>query len=221
MAQSATEPDSKRVAVFLDRDGVINRLAPNGGYVRDWSEFELLPGALEALAALYDAGAALFIATNQRGVARGLVDTGELEEIHRRLAEAMTAAGAPLEGIYVCPHEIGECDCRKPEVGLFRQAQAAHPWISFGDSHMVGDSMNDLVAGNRLGMTLWLVGEDRAAVADQATVADQALSAGITIAGSAPSLGALVDEGGLLNAGEGQMKPRRGAWWSSGPALTS
>jgi histidinol-phosphate phosphatase family protein len=194
MAQSATEPESKRVAVFLDRDGVINRLAPDGGYVRDWSEFELLPGALEALAALHDAGAALFIATNQRGVARGLVDAAALEGIHRRLAETMTAAGAPLSGVFVCPHEIGECDCRKPDIGLFRQAQAAHPWIAFDESHLIGDSMNDLLAGHRLGMTLWLVGEDRAAVAGEA-VAQK-----IEVAGSAPSLEALVGDGALLAA---------------------
>lgn len=194
MAQSATEPDSQPVAVFLDRDGVINRLAPNGGYVRDWSEFELLPGALAALAELHNSGADLFIATNQRGVARGLLDTRDLADIHRRLAEAMAAAGAPLAGLYVCPHEIGECDCRKPEVGLFRQAQAAHPWISFGNAHMVGDSMNDLLAGHRLGMTLWLVGDNHAAVADEA------LAEGITISGSAPSLEALVDDGVLSAA---------------------
>ncbi len=194
MAPSDTEPDTKRVAVFLDRDGVINRLAPNGGYVRDWSEFELLPGALDALAALHDAGAALFIATNQRGVARGIVDAGALEAIHTRLADAMTAVGATPAGIYVCPHEVGVCDCRKPDVGLFQQAREANPWIAYRDSHIVGDSMNDLLAGNQLGMTLWLVGEDRAAIADQAR------TEGITVAGNAPSLGALVDAGDLLAA---------------------
>ena len=163
MAQSATEPQSavdrggRRVAVFLDRDGVINRRI-EGGYVRDWSEFELLPGVVDSLVALTEAGATLFVVTNQRGVARGLVDSADLADIHDQLKAKLTEAGVELGGIYVCPHDVGQCDCRKPDVGLFRQARADNSWIDFTASHMVGDSISDAEAGARLGMRLWLVG---------------------------------------------------------------
>src|SRR6478735_2225101 len=98
MAQSATEPQSavdrrgRRVAVFLDRDGVINRRI-EGGYVRDWSEFELLPGVIDSLVALTEAGATLFVVTNQRGVTRGLIDSADLADIHARLTAKLAEAG--------------------------------------------------------------------------------------------------------------------------------
>ena len=167
MARPDTEPDGsshapvQRVAVFLDRDGVINRRAPDDEYIRNWTEFDLTPGAPAALAALQEAGAALFIVTNQRGVARGLVNRADLDDIHARLIEVLAANGVTLGGIYTCPHEIGTCDCRKPGTGLFIQAQLDHPWIAFERSHVVGDSISDMEAGHRLGMQLWLVGEDR------------------------------------------------------------
>ena len=183
-----------RVAVFLDRDGVINRRAPAGDYVRDVAEFELTPGAIRALAALAQAGASLFIVTNQRGVARGLVAQADLDEIHAQLVAELARAKVALGGIYVCPHEIGTCSCRKPDVGLFEQAQAAHPWITFGDSHLVGDSLSDIEAGHRLGMHLWVVGEDAQALARQGA------KRGIRVEAAAASINELVEEGSLLAA---------------------
>jgi histidinol-phosphate phosphatase family protein len=198
MAPSAADRRPAHSAVFLDRDGVLNRRAADGGYVRRWSEFELQPGVLDALAVLQRAGGRLFVATNQRGVARGLVEPNELDDIHVRLTATAAAAGVRIEGIYVCPHETGTCDCRKPDVGLFRQAQHDHPWISFADSHLIGDSISDLQAGDRLGMTLWLVGDHEAAVARQAHAQK------ITLAGHAPSLAQLVATGGLAASLGGQ-----------------
>jgi D-glycero-D-manno-heptose 1,7-bisphosphate phosphatase len=192
MAQSAADRHQARVAVFLDRDGVINRRAPEGGYIRRWAEFEFLPGALDALSAMQDAGAALFVATNQRGVARGLVEPRKLTQIHLRMRAAAAAAGVRFAGIFVCPHEVGMCDCRKPDVGLFRQAQQAQPWVSFAEAHLVGDSISDLQAGHRLGMRLWLVGAQHRAVARRARQAH------IPLAGTAPSLAQLVAAGALL-----------------------
>lgn len=188
------ESEAGRVAVFLDRDGVINRRAPAGAYVRDLSEFELMPGAIPALAALDNAGASLFIVTNQRGVARGLVAQADLEKIHARLVDELARAQVALGGIYVCPHEIGTCNCRKPDVGLFEQARAAHPWITFSDSHLVGDSMSDMEAGHRLGMRLWIVGEDAQAVVEQGA------QRGIRVEAAAASINELVEEGSLLAA---------------------
>lgn len=190
----AAEAGARRTAVFLDRDGVINRRAPDGAYVRNWSEFEITPGATEALAALAKAGATLFIVTNQRGVARGLVTQADLEEIHARLVDDLARAGVALGGIYVCPHEIGTCDCRKPDVGLFMQARAANTWIDFGDSHMVGDSLSDMEAGHRLGMRLWLVGDDARSVAQAAA------ARGFTVERTAPTISELAEEGSLVAA---------------------
>jgi D-glycero-D-manno-heptose 1,7-bisphosphate phosphatase len=186
MAQPATET-GPRLAVFLDRDGVINRRATEGDYIRSWSEFEFLPGAIAAMARLDDAGASMFVVTNQRGVARGLVGAAALDDIHMRMGVALAEAGVHLGGIYVCPHEIGSCDCRKPQVGLFIQARADNPWIAFERSEMIGDSLADLEAGTRLGMRNWLVGEGREQVLAQASALQ------IAVAGAAGSLAELID----------------------------
>jgi histidinol-phosphate phosphatase family protein len=183
-----------RVAVFLDRDGVINRRAPAGEYIRDVSQFEFTPGAVEALAKLNGAGASLFIVTNQRGVARGLVAPSDLAEIHARMSGELAQARVTLSGIYVCPHEIGTCTCRKPDVGLFEQARDLNPWIVFGDSHLVGDSMADIKAGHQLGMRLWVVGDDAA------SIVEKVVPLGIKIEAAAASIQELVDDGALLAA---------------------
>jgi D-glycero-D-manno-heptose 1,7-bisphosphate phosphatase len=193
MAPLATDRGRRRVAVFLDRDGVINRRI-EGGYVRDWSEFELVPGVVDALVALTEAGATLFVVTNQRGIARGMVDPADLADIHTRLTATLADAGVALGGIYVCPHDVGQCDCRKPDVGLFRQAQDDNPWIGFASSHMVGDSLSDAEAGARLDMQLWLVGGDSDQVRTDAT------EGGFVIEGVAPSLSDLVRDGSLVAA---------------------
>jgi D-glycero-D-manno-heptose 1,7-bisphosphate phosphatase len=186
----------QHVVVFLDRDGVINRKAAEGSYVRHWPEFEFLPGAVGALARLHRAGARLFVVTNQRGVARGEVDPGELDRIHSRLAAELAQSGVALEGIYVCPHETGTCECRKPGVGLFLQAQREHPWITFEEAHLIADSLSDMQAGHRLGMRLWLVGDDERS----RSVAREASRRGIRLMGRAPTLAALLDDGALLPA---------------------
>jgi histidinol-phosphate phosphatase family protein len=194
MARLGADHRSRRVAVFLDRDGVINRRAAADAYIRNWSEFELIPGVVEALTALQEAGATLFVVTNQRGVARGLVEQRDLDDIHARLADLLAAAGVALDGIYTCPHEIGACDCRKPDVGLFVQARAAHPWISFDESHLIGDSISDVEAGHRLRMRLWVVGDDADSVR---VLAEQR---GMKIEVTAASVSELVEEGSLTAA---------------------
>jgi D-glycero-D-manno-heptose 1,7-bisphosphate phosphatase len=188
MALSAAEAPqpARRFAIFLDRDGVINRPAPEGSYIESRADFELLPGVADALVALAGAGAALFVATNQRGVARGFVPAAELELMHQSLTATLAAVGAPLAGIYVCPHEEGTCDCRKPGVGMFMQAQADNPWVDFPTSHLIGDSLSDLQAAQTLGMAAWLVGLKREEVASAAA------AGGVPVAGSAASLVELV-----------------------------
>ena len=107
--------DAARVRyVFLDRDGVINRKMPEGAYVTQWSQFEWLPGAIEAIARLRSMGLKIFVVTNQRGVARQLYTIAELEQIHRIMQSELAQRGAPFDAIYYCPHDRGECRCRLP-----------------------------------------------------------------------------------------------------------
>lgn len=143
--------------VFLDRDGVINRLRSD--YVLSWSTFEFLPGAQDAIRMLNAAGMRVIVVTNQRSVARGLLSAAELTRIHDNMRAELAAAGACIDAIYYCPHDKGVCDCRKPGVGMFLQAQREQPLIDFQHSVVVGDSLTDMLAGRQLGCRLILVTE--------------------------------------------------------------
>lgn len=178
------------VAVFLDRDGVLNVKAPEGRYITGWGQFELLPGVDAALRELRrrDPGAKLLVVTNQRGVARKLIDPASLEDLHQRMRAELSRAGVELDGIYVCPHDADSCDCRKPEPGLLRQAQVDFPEIEPERSVLIGDSLADLEAAQRFGCAAYLVGPtDRRRV-----VMAGAASRGVPVAGEAASLGALL-----------------------------
>lgn len=173
--------------VFLDRDGVINRLRSD--YVLSWETFEFLPGAIDAIRLLNAAGMRVVVVTNQRAVARGLLSADDLTLIHARMVAELAAAGATLDAIYVCPHDRGVCECRKPGVGLFRQAQREFPAIDFSRSVVIGDSLSDMQAGSALGCQLILVTETGCADAhtnNNAAVGVQA--AGITLAGRSRTL---------------------------------
>lgn len=169
--------------VFLDRDGVLNRKMPDGQYVTDWQQFRWIPGSLEALALLAAAPARIVVVTNQQGVAKGLLTAQRLEDIHRKMKADVAAAGGRIDGIYVCPHLEGSCDCRKPGIGLFLHAKRDFPDTNFCQSVVVGDSQSDIEAGKRLGAWTVLVGpplamaqeERHAAAPDLRTAAEQVL----------------------------------------------
>ena len=95
------------MTIFLDRDGTINRKRPEGDYVKTWEEFEFLPGALAGLRGMAENGARMICVTNQRGIARGRMTEAALEEIHRRMLEAVREAGGRIDAVYYCPHEAG------------------------------------------------------------------------------------------------------------------
>jgi D-glycero-D-manno-heptose 1,7-bisphosphate phosphatase len=141
----------ERWSVFLDRDGVLNQKAADGDYIKGPAEFVWLPGVLEALRQIHEAGAYLFVVTNQQGVGKGIMSERQVKKIHRLLTADAAKAGAPLDGIYVCPHLAGTCDCRKPLVGLFHNAQRDFPVVDFSRSVVAGDSSSDIEAGRRLG----------------------------------------------------------------------
>ena len=140
----------ERRAVFLDRDGVINRKAPDGDYVKNWKEFEFLPNVAEAIRMLNQAGFKVIVTTNQRGIALGLMTEENLEEIHQRMAAELEKGNAHIDKIYYCPHEKNSCSCRKPEIGMFLQAKKDYPSISFPDSFVIGDTISDMEAGRAL-----------------------------------------------------------------------
>ena len=137
--------------VFLDRDGVINRKAAEGRYIADWSEFEMLPGVEDAIARLNRRGLRVLVTSNQRGIAVGLCTAEGVDEMHRRLQEHLSAYGARLDGFYYCPHDRGECDCRKPATGLFERAVRDFPDITPKTSVMIGDSLSDIEAARNFG----------------------------------------------------------------------
>ncbi len=158
---STPEPGPRALVktVFIDRDGVINRKRDDD-YVKSWAEFEFLPKAKEALGLLSRSGYRVIIVTNQRGIARGLMTAADLSDIHRRMQDELADAGALITAIYHCPHDSGECTCRKPETGLFLQAQRDFPDVDFSRSILIGDSSSDMQAGDRLGCRNILVGRD-------------------------------------------------------------
>jgi D-glycero-D-manno-heptose 1,7-bisphosphate phosphatase len=146
--------------VFLDRDGVLNRKMPEGEYVRAWSQFEWLPGAEEAVGRLNNAGMTTIVVSNQRGIALGLYTEADLETIHFKMLGDLERRGAWLDAIYYCPHEVGACNCRKPDIGLFEQAFEKFPEANSGNSVLIGDSLSDIQAGRRLGMrTVFIQGD--------------------------------------------------------------
>jgi D-glycero-D-manno-heptose 1,7-bisphosphate phosphatase len=157
--------------VFLDRDGVINRKMPEGQYVRSWIDFEMLPGVADAIGKLNQAGISVFVVSNQRGVALGYYTAEDVEAVHEALQKALNANGAHVERFYFCPHDRGECTCRKPLTGLFERARAEFPKIESKTSVMIGDSLSDVEFGRRAGMyTVFIVGipETRRAGAEEA-----------------------------------------------------
>ena len=137
-------------AVFLDRDGTINREVD---YLSTPDDFEFLPGAIEALRELGAAGFQLVVVTNQSGIARGLLDEATLALIHERMVSELREAGVELDWIGYCPHhpDIGApgyraaCSCRKPQPGMLLSA-AGNLGIDLDASFCVGDSLRDVDA---------------------------------------------------------------------------
>lgn len=150
--------------VFLDRDGTLN---PDPGYIASLDQYEFYDDALDALELLTSRGFRFAVATNQSGVARGLIERSRLEEIHRFIAFEMEKRGIPLLGIYACNHAPEDgCSCRKPGTGLFEQVAADHS-VRLEESYMIGDSVRDMQAGKALGMKTFLVRTGRGKLAEK------------------------------------------------------
>jgi D-glycero-D-manno-heptose 1,7-bisphosphate phosphatase len=129
------------IAVFLDRDGTINE---EMGYINHLSRFLLLPRAAAGIRRLNRAGFKVFVVTNQSGAARGYFPPELVDRVHDKMRAMLAAAGAWVDGIYVCQHgpDAG-CACRKPNPGLLRQAAREHG-LDLGRSYLVGDRHVDI-----------------------------------------------------------------------------
>jgi len=146
--------------VFLDRDGVLNRKMPEGRYVASWSDFQPLPGVPQAIARLNRAGLRVIVVSNQRGIALGVYTSEDVRKIHAALQSWLQSQGAHIDAFYFCPHDLRQCNCRKPLPGLFHQAGAEFPEIDPASSIMIGDSLSDIQFAHRLGMSaLFLEGD--------------------------------------------------------------
>lgn len=159
---------NKQKAIFLDRDGVINKYV---GFLQDIDDFELMEGVTEAIRKINESGYLAIVVTNQPVIARGEVTYDELEEIHNKMETLLGRDGAYLDGIYYCPHhphkgfegEIPElkfdCECRKPKPGMLLQA-AKDFNIDLEQSWMIGDSENDILAGQAAGCHTVYIGNE-------------------------------------------------------------
>ncbi len=137
---------SKKLAIFLDRDGVINKEV---NYLSDPNDFEYIEGSIEALQILKKKGYLLIVITNQAGIARGYFTERTLHKIHNKMIATLNKNNIFLDDIFFCPHHpefTGTCNCRKPNPGMIIQAVKKHD-IDLENSYMIGDTLNDINTG--------------------------------------------------------------------------
>ena len=146
---------NKQKAIFLDRDGTINKYV---GFLRNIDDFELLDGVSEAIKKINQSGYLAIVVTNQPVIARGEITWDELYEINKKMDTILGMDGAYIDGIYICPHHPDkgfegerpeykfDCNCRKPKPGLLLQAAKDYN-INLSESYMIGDSERDVAAG--------------------------------------------------------------------------
>lgn len=161
--------------MVLDRDGTI---IDECSYLSDPDQVKLLPGAAEALRRLKGMGLGLAVVTNQSAVGRGFFSEQRLKEIHQRLGEILKSEGIQLDGLYYCPHKPeDECWCRKPGIGLMKQA-SDELGFDLGGSFVIGDKMSDIEMGQHAGAVTFLVrtGYGTQAAADPAVAADHVVA---------------------------------------------
>ena len=141
--------------IILDRDGVINRDSDN--FIKSVDEFITLPGSVEAIARLNQAGYRVAIATNQSGIARGYYDLDTLNAMHEKLRGELAAHGGSIDMIAYCPHgPDDECDCRKPKPGMYRTIAKRFD-VSLKGVPVIGDSLRDLQAAQAVEASPMLV----------------------------------------------------------------
>jgi D-glycero-D-manno-heptose 1,7-bisphosphate phosphatase len=162
-------------AAFLDRDGVINKKAPEGEYITRWEEVEFLPGVARSIALLNQAGFFVIVVSNQRCVAKGLVTVAEVEALHRRMWDELAHVGARIDAAYYCPHDTHPaCRCRKPKPGMLLDAARDHE-IELAASWMIGDTDADVEAGRTAGVNTVRLLQDGECVRTRADIVASSL----------------------------------------------
>jgi D-glycero-D-manno-heptose 1,7-bisphosphate phosphatase len=142
--------------IILDRDGVINYDSEQ--FIKNPEEWKPIPGSLEAIARLNQAGYRVVVATNQSGIGRGLFDMPMLNAIHDKMHKACALAGARIDAVFFCPHASeNDCDCRKPRSGMLEEIAARYSLGSLDNVPVVGDSLRDLQPAAVLGAQPYLV----------------------------------------------------------------
>lgn len=165
---------NKQKAVFLDRDGTINKYV---GFLTKPEQFELLPGVAEAIKKINKSGYLAIVVTNQPVIARGDCTWEELQEIHNKMETELGKEGAFVDAIYICPHHKDkgfegerpeykfDCDCRKPKPGLLLNASKDFN-IDLSQSYMIGDGENDVLAGDASGCRISLKANETKSLRD-------------------------------------------------------
>ena len=141
--------------VILDRDGVVNYDSKQ--FIKSPAEWRPIPGSIDAIAKLSQAGYRVIIATNQSGIGRGLFDMDTLNAIHEKMHRAVQQAGGRIDAIFYCPHPIeADCNCRKPRTGMFERIAGCFN-VDLVGTPSVGDSLRDLQAAAAVGARPLLV----------------------------------------------------------------
>jgi len=142
--------------IVLDRDGVIN--FDSDLFIKSPKEWLPIPGSLEAIARLNQAGYRVVVATNQSGIGRGLFDMATLNAIHDKMHKAALTVGARIDAVFFCPHtNKNNCACRKPKSGMFEEISVRFGLADLSGVPVVGDSLRDLQAGVGAAGTPYLV----------------------------------------------------------------
>jgi len=139
--------------IFLDRDGVINKDLL-GDYVKNWDEFDFLPGSLDAIKKLSQQGYKIFVISNQAGVSKGKYSLDDLEHMTENMLEEIESYGGKIEEVMYCTHkDEDECECRKPKTGMLDYLVKKHN-LEFdrSDSFFIGDGKMDIEAGKSFGL---------------------------------------------------------------------
>jgi histidinol-phosphate phosphatase family protein len=177
-------------AVFLDRDGVINRKAPEGCYVTRWTQVKFLPGGAAAVKRIREAGFQVIVVSNQRAVAKKLISETELEFLHLRMWQEFFRGEKGFDAVYCCQHDDDPpCECRKPQPGMLLTA-ARDRGIDLGASWMVGDSESDVLAGRRAGCRTIRIGSPDIRSSTGADAVAESLTQAVNVILASETMGA-------------------------------
>jgi D-glycero-D-manno-heptose 1,7-bisphosphate phosphatase len=163
--------------IILDCDGVINHDPEK--YVKSVDEWQPVPGSLQAMGRLYQAGYTLVIVTNQSGIAHGIYGTETLHAMHSKMGRMLEQYGGYVDAVFFCPHAAKEnCDCRKPKDGLFQQVKKRYQ-CDLKNVPTIGDSLCDLQVAKKMGARSMLVktgkGEETISSAEATELEDVAI----------------------------------------------